>query len=276
MLAVVFVLAATLTLLPAVLAKLGPRVDKLALPWVHSGEHRSPRFARLGRAAVAPAGRLRRRRRSWSLVALAVPVLGLDTGMPSIKVVPARRRLARRLRAGPGGLRRRARRARCRSSRPQADAAAVAERRRGATRASRAVMPPQPGARRPGARPGHAARTTRPTRPSARPIDRLRAALPAGALVGGAVAENHDLEAALVAQDAAGDRRRARARLPAAAGRAAGAADRGRRRAHEPARDRRGVRRREADLPGRPPRPACSASSRRASSTPGGRCSSSR
>ena len=37
-----------LTLLPAVLAKLGPRIDKLALPWAHSGEHRSPRFARWG------------------------------------------------------------------------------------------------------------------------------------------------------------------------------------------------------------------------------------
>ena len=48
MLSVVFVLAATLTLLPAVLAKLGPRVDALALRWVHSGEHRSPRFARWG------------------------------------------------------------------------------------------------------------------------------------------------------------------------------------------------------------------------------------
>ena len=45
MLAVIFVLAATLTLLPAVLAKLGPRVDKLALPWARAGEHRSPRFA---------------------------------------------------------------------------------------------------------------------------------------------------------------------------------------------------------------------------------------
>ena len=48
MLTVAFVLAATLTLLPAVLAKLGPRVDALPLPWVHSGEHRSPRFARWG------------------------------------------------------------------------------------------------------------------------------------------------------------------------------------------------------------------------------------
>ena len=35
MISVVFILAATLTLLPAVLGKLGPRVDKLALPWVH-------------------------------------------------------------------------------------------------------------------------------------------------------------------------------------------------------------------------------------------------
>ena len=48
-------------------------------------------------------------------------------------------------------------------------------------------------------------------------IDRLRTALPPGALVGGAVAENHDLEQALVGQDAARDRGRARARLPAAA-----------------------------------------------------------
>ena len=45
MLSVVFVLAAALTLLPAVLAKLGPRVDRFALPWVHSGEHA---FAALG------------------------------------------------------------------------------------------------------------------------------------------------------------------------------------------------------------------------------------
>ena len=72
MLCVVFVLAATLTLLPAVLAKLGPRVDALSLPWVHAGEHRSPRFAALGRAALAPPARLRRppRRSCSSLLAL--------------------------------------------------------------------------------------------------------------------------------------------------------------------------------------------------------------
>ncbi|MGA7398313.1 MAG: MMPL family transporter, partial [Solirubrobacterales bacterium] len=87
MVSVVFILAATLTLLPAVLGKLGPRVDKLALPWVHSGEHRSARFA-------AWAERLWRRPVAYGavatilLVALAFPVLGLKTGMPSIKVVP--------------------------------------------------------------------------------------------------------------------------------------------------------------------------------------------
>ncbi len=53
MLSVIFVLAATLTLLPAVLAKLGPRVDKLSLPWAHSGEHRSPRFAAWGERSGA-------------------------------------------------------------------------------------------------------------------------------------------------------------------------------------------------------------------------------
>ncbi|MGZ6793172.1 MAG: MMPL family transporter, partial [Mycobacteriales bacterium] len=88
MLAVVFVLSATLTLLPAVLAKLGNRVDALSLPWVHAGEHRSPRFARwaerlwkrpLAYGAVALA----------ALVALALPLTGLRTGMPSIKVVPS-------------------------------------------------------------------------------------------------------------------------------------------------------------------------------------------
>ena len=87
MLAVFFVLAATLTLLPAVLMRLGPRVDNLSLPWAHSGEHRSRRFAAWGE-------RLWRRPIVFGLVAvvvlvgLAVPVLSLRTNMPSIAVVP--------------------------------------------------------------------------------------------------------------------------------------------------------------------------------------------
>ena len=90
MLSVVFVLAATLTLLPLVLARLDHRIDKLALPWTGSGrpgEHRSVHFEAWGR-------RLWRRPVAWGgaalivLAALAVPVLGLHTAMPSIKVLP--------------------------------------------------------------------------------------------------------------------------------------------------------------------------------------------
>lgn len=87
MLAVLFVLGASLTLLPAVLGHLGDRVDALSLPWVHAGEHRSARFARWGellwrRPLVFGGAAL------VVLVALALPVIGLKVAMPSIKVVP--------------------------------------------------------------------------------------------------------------------------------------------------------------------------------------------
>ena len=87
MLAVVFVLAATLTLLPLVLFKLDHRINKFALKWVHTGEHRSPKFAAWGE-------RLWKRPVAFGLaslvvlLALAAPVLGLKTAMPSIKVLP--------------------------------------------------------------------------------------------------------------------------------------------------------------------------------------------
>ena len=54
-------------------------------------------------------------------------------------------------------------------------------------------------------------------------------------------------------EDAARDRRRAGPRVPAAAGRLPGAPDRGDGGAGQPAGDRRRLRRRDADLPGRPP-----------------------
>ena len=101
MLSVVFVLAATLTLLPAVLAKLGPRVDKLVAAAgstpASTARRASPRWGeRLWRRPLA----LRRRRRSSCSSLLALPVFGLKTGMPSIKVVPdgdaSRSRLRRR------------------------------------------------------------------------------------------------------------------------------------------------------------------------------------
>ena len=87
MLSVVFVLAATLTLLPLVLLKLDHRINKLALPWVHTGEHRSAKFAAWGerlwkRPVVFGLASL------VVLLALAAPLLGLKTAMPSIKVLP--------------------------------------------------------------------------------------------------------------------------------------------------------------------------------------------
>ena len=176
MLSVVFVLAATLTLLPAVLAKLGPRVDALALRWVHSGEHRSPAFARWGERlwrhphVFGPAATL-------VLVLLALPVFGLKTGMPSIKVVPSGDSSRVGYDAGAAGLRRRARRARCRSSsrrRRAAAAAAVARRDPGiAARLARRS------AARAGSRSSQAMPTADPSSPAVgATIDRLRATLP--------------------------------------------------------------------------------------------------
>jgi RND superfamily putative drug exporter len=196
MLSVLFVLAATLTLLPAVLAKLGPKVDALPLRWVHSGEHRSARFARWGE-------RLWRHPHLYGsaatliLVLLALPIIGLKTGMPSIKVVPSHdgsrvgyTEVQQAFGAGaPGALQIVA---------PQRDAAAVsavARRDPGIAR----VSPAQPGANRLALI--EAVPATDPsTSATGRTIDHLRSALPAGALVGGAAAENHDLERALAAR----------------------------------------------------------------------------
>jgi putative drug exporter of the RND superfamily len=190
---VLFVLAATLTLLPAVLAKLGPRVNALSLRWVHSGEHRSPRSARWGERVwrhahvFAPAATL-------ALVLLALPILGLKTAMPSIKVVPGADRsrigyeqMQRAFGAGaPGALE---------IAAPQRRAAAVAAAARRDPGISR-VLAPEPGAgglalvqALPNADPSSGA--------VGRTIDRLRAALPPGTLVGGHAAENHDLAQAL-------------------------------------------------------------------------------
>jgi RND superfamily putative drug exporter len=196
MLSVVFVMAATLTLLPAVLAKLGPRLDRLALPWVHSGEHRSPRFAAWGE-------RLWRHPVRYGvpalvvLVALAVPVLALDTGMPSIKVVPTadssrQGYVAVQDAFGPGA--------------PGALQVVTGSREADSVAATMAadpgiaqVVPPQRGANQTALIQGIP--TQDPSDPAVgATIDRLRSALPTTALVGGAVAENHDLEQQLASK----------------------------------------------------------------------------
>jgi putative drug exporter of the RND superfamily len=179
MLSVAFVLLAALTLLPAVLAWLGDRVDRLALPWVHAGEHRSPAFARWAE---------RLWRRPWAfgaaavtiLVVLALPALGLETGMPSIKVVPeedgSRVGYTQVQEAfGPGAP------GTLQIVAPETRSDAVAP---ATTSNGTALVLATP--------------TADPSDPAVgETIERLRSSLPSDALVGGAAAENHDLEEAL-------------------------------------------------------------------------------
>jgi RND superfamily putative drug exporter len=193
MLAVSFVLAASLTLLPAVLAKLGGRVNRLALPWTKRGGQRSPLLARWAATAwrrplvFGIAGLL-------IVAALAWPVAQLDTGMPSITVVPREdssrqgfEQVARAFGSGaPGALQVVA---------PAGDQAATSRTLHAEPGLAR-VLPAEGGSGRsvliqaiPEAEPsGDAVRAT---------VDRLRAALPPEAQVGGPVAENYDLELAL-------------------------------------------------------------------------------
>ncbi|KSU71401.1 hypothetical protein AS032_24525 [Rhodococcus qingshengii] len=87
MLAVIFVLAATLTLLPAVLGRIGAKVNGGSLLYAKRQQHRSPMFA--GWASLL-------HKHPWPfgfgalliLIALVVPVFGLKVAMPSIAVVP--------------------------------------------------------------------------------------------------------------------------------------------------------------------------------------------
>ena len=87
MLAVTFVLAATVTLLPAALAGLGSKVNAVALPFMKNQQHRSPLFH-------AWASMLHKRPAIFAaaatlvLVILAIPVFSLKVAMPSISVVP--------------------------------------------------------------------------------------------------------------------------------------------------------------------------------------------
>ncbi len=195
MLSVVFVLGATLTLLPLVLAKLDSRINKLALPWSRSGEHRSPRFAAWGE-------RLWKRPVAFGLAALVVllvlaaPVLGLKTAMPSIKVLPtdASARVGYDVvkdafgTGAPGTLQVVV------ETGDASAATAVLTEDRGIVGA----LPAQPAADDSGYSLIQAVPTVDPSDPAlSATVDRLRADLPASAQVGGAAVENLDLTSQL-------------------------------------------------------------------------------
>ncbi|WP_343061518.1 MMPL family transporter [Nocardioides luti] len=195
MLAVVFVLAATLTLLPLVLVKLDTRINKLSLPWSHSGEHRSPTFAAWGerlwkRPVVFGLAAL------VVLLALAAPVLGLKTAMPSIKVLPedASARVGYDLVQGafgdgaPGTL------TIVVNEADAAEASAVLADDSGIAGA----MPATPAADGSSYALIQAVPDVDPSDPAlSATVDRLRADLPASAYVGGAAVENLDLKTQL-------------------------------------------------------------------------------
>jgi len=197
MLAVVAVLAATLTLLPAVLGRLGTRINAGAI--------------RLRRSeGTGTTGRLDARLHAWGrflwrhpipsglaalgvLLLAAAPVLGLRTNMPSITIVPAsanaRIGYDQVTKAfGPGS--------------PGTLQVLVPARRQGEALASlahtRGVAGVVPGPTRAGWTLDQVVPTTGPsTTATGATIDRMRSALPAGTLVGGAAAENHDLQQSL-------------------------------------------------------------------------------
>ncbi|WP_329500010.1 MMPL family transporter [Kitasatospora herbaricolor] len=198
MLAVTFVLAATLTLLPAVLGRLGRRVNAGALP-------RSRRTAGQseGSARFAAWGE-----RLWAhplrygvpallvLLALAAPVIGLRTAMPSVTVVPedssARTGYTAVQRAfgpgAPGALQ-------IVTPAGQADAAAAVLRD---SASIAAVMPAQQAADGSGLTMLQAVPAVDPSDPGlATTVEQLRERLPEQALVGGAAVENLDLQSML-------------------------------------------------------------------------------
>ncbi len=230
MLSVITVLAATLTLLPAVLGKLGRRIDsgRVHLPGaIERGQKRTARRAAADAAAqetTAPTtasphpalhhtvGGLERLLHHWGAIlhrrpwfagalvllilgALAWPAASLRTGMPSIRIIPA----SQTARAGyndvvnafgpgaPGTL------SVLTPNREQAQTAKVLAHDSGLA----AAIPA-------GSSAGWTMTLAIPTtdasaQATGSTIDRIRAELPAGSLVGGAAAENHDLERALSA-----------------------------------------------------------------------------
>jgi RND superfamily putative drug exporter len=195
MLSVAFVLAATLTLLPLALFTLDAKLDRFSLPRVRQGTAESRRFAAWGE-------RLWRRPVAFGLaslvllLALAAPVLGLRTAMPSVDVLPedssARVGYLEATDAfgvgAPGVLQ---------VVVDEGDTAAAVAALSG-DRDVAAVLPAEPAADGSPYALLQVIPTFGPSDPGfAGTIARLRAALPESALLGGASAENTDLKAQL-------------------------------------------------------------------------------
>jgi RND superfamily putative drug exporter len=195
MLAVTFVLAATLTLLPAVLGKIGAKVNAGSLPYAKRQQHRSPKFEAWGNLLHT---------HPWPfaigsllvLIALSIPVLGLKVAMPSIQVVPTDAPVrqgyelvqAQMGDGAPGMLQ---------IISPAADADSAAATAR-ATEGVTMVTPPMPALDGSDYVMLQAVPNVDPSDDAMGSIvDRLRSDLPSQALVGGAPAENLDLQQAL-------------------------------------------------------------------------------
>jgi RND superfamily putative drug exporter len=197
MLSVIAVLAATLTLLPAVLGKLGTNINKGTIrmgrggPKVGEGplDRWLQRWGKFLWKHPFPAG-------AAALVLLllaAAPIIGMRTNMPSITIVPA----SANARVGyyqvtsafgpgaPGTLQVVV------PAGEQAEAMAILDRAPG-------VEGAVPGPTHAGWTLDQVVPTTGPsTTTTGATIDHLRQILPAGTLIGGAAAENHDLQKSL-------------------------------------------------------------------------------
>ncbi|MBO0732430.1 MAG: MMPL family transporter, partial [Acidimicrobiaceae bacterium] len=199
MLAVVAVLAATLTLLPAVLGKLGTRIDSGKVRLLRGGAGGHPHGHKLEQRLHAWGRTMWRHPLPAALGALVVlalaaaPVFGLRTSMPSISIIPASanaqvgyNQVTRAFGPGaPGTLQ-----VVVPSAGQPAALAALAH--------TRGVAAVAPGPTSNGWTLDQVMPTTGPsTGATGATIDRIRHTLPAGSLVGGAAAENHDLQHAL-------------------------------------------------------------------------------
>ena len=197
MLSVVAVLAATLTLLPAVLGRLGTRINKGTIHLRRTERPEGP--GPLDRTLHAWGRFLWRHPFPTGAVALAIlllaasPIIGMRTNMPSITIIPASANARIGYNEvvsafGPGA--------------PGTLQVLVPEAKQSAALATlghtAGVAGTVPGPTRAGWVLDQVVPTTGPsTSATGTTIDHLRQILPTGSLVGGAAAENHDLQATL-------------------------------------------------------------------------------